>query len=145
MTATDTTEIDIPEGFNPHFRAGPLTKPWEPIYSKTTADAVILGVRLAEPHTNSRGLAHGGFITAMADNAMGLSCGMKRDAGITRLITASLGVDFIASARIGQWVAFEPEIIKLGNNLCFVQCFVTADGARIARANGTFSVVTKRV
>jgi acyl-coenzyme A thioesterase PaaI-like protein len=102
-------------------------------------------VRLAEPHTNSRGLAHGGFITAMADNAMGLSCGMKRDAGITRLITASLGVDFIASARIGQWVAFEPEIIKLGNNLCFVQCFVTADGARIARANGTFSVVTKRV
>ena len=70
--------------------------------------------------------------------------GMKRDAGITRLITASLGVDFIASARIGQWVAFEPEIIKLGSNLCFVQCFVTADGERIARANGTFSVVRKR-
>jgi len=144
MTATDVTETEIPEGFVPHFRSSPLTKPWEPIYSKTTADAVILGVRLAEPHTNSRGIAHGGFITAMADNAMGLSCGMRRDAGYTRLITASLGVDFIASARIGQWVAFEPEIIKLGNSLCFVQCFITADGARIARANGTFSVVKKR-
>jgi acyl-coenzyme A thioesterase PaaI-like protein len=145
MTATELTETDIPEGFEPHFRPSPLTKPWEPIYHKKTPDAVMLGLRLAEPHTNSRGIAHGGFITAMADNAMGLSCGMKRDAGITRLITASLGVDFIASARIGQWVAFEPEIIKLGNSLCFVQCFVTADGARIARANGTFSVVTKRV
>ena len=145
MNATDLVTPDVPEGFVPDFRASPLTKPWEPIYSKTTADAVILGLRLAEPHTNSRGIAHGGFITAMADNAMGLSCGMKRDAGITRLITASLGVDFIASAKIGQWVAFEPEIIKLGNSLCFVQCFVTADGVRIARANGTFSVVTKRV
>jgi len=144
MTATDITETEIPEGFVPHFRSSPLTQPWEPIYSQTTADAVILGVRLAEPHTNSRGIAHGGFITAMADNAMGLSCGMRRDAGYTRLITASLGVDFIASARIGQWVAFEPEIIKLGNSLCFVQCFITADGARIARANGTFSVVKKR-
>ena len=141
MTITDIVETGIPEGFKPHFRSSPLTKPWEPIYSKTTSEAVILAVRLAEPHTNSRGIAHGGFISAMADNAMGLSCGMKRDAGITRLITASLGVDFIASAKIGQWVAFEPEIIRLGSSLCFVQCFVTADGVRIARANGTFSVV----
>jgi acyl-coenzyme A thioesterase PaaI-like protein len=90
-------------------------------------------------------MAHGGFITAMADNAMGLSCGMKRDAGDTRLITVSLGVDFIASARLGQWLAFETDVIKLGGNLCFAQCFVTADGARIARANGTFSVLKKRV
>ena len=108
MTATETTEIEIPEGFEPHFRASPLTKPWEPIYHKRTPDAVILGLRLAEPHTNSRGIAHGGFITAMADNAMGLSCGMKRDGGITRLITASLGVDFIASARIGNGLPSNP-------------------------------------
>jgi uncharacterized protein (TIGR00369 family) len=135
---------DIPEGFEPHFRPSPLTKPWEPIYSRRTLDAIILGLRLAEPHTNSRGLAHGGFITALADNAMGLSCGAKRGAGSTRLITVSLGVDFIASAKLGQWLAFESDVIKLGSNLCFAQCSVTADGTRIARANGTFSVVTKR-
>src|SRR5258708_5556802 len=87
------TVSDIPEGFELHFRPSPLTKPWEPIYSKRTPDAVILGLRLAEPHTNSRGLAHGGFITALADNAMGLSCGAKRDGGNTRLITVSLGID----------------------------------------------------
>jgi len=144
MTASDIAEAGIPEGFERHFRPSPLTKPWEPIYSKKTPDAVILGLRLAEPHTNSRQIAHGGFVSAMADNAMGLSCGMKRDAGDARLITVSLGVDFIASARIGQWVAFETEVIKLGGNLCFAQCFVTADGERIARANGTFSVVRKR-
>jgi uncharacterized protein (TIGR00369 family) len=136
---------DIPEGFAPHFRPSPLTRPWEPIYSKRTPDAVILGLRIAEPHTNSRGLAHGGFITALADNAMGLSCGVKLDGGDTRLITASLAIDFIASAKIGQWLAFETEIIKLGSNLCFAQCFVIADGVRIARANGTFSVVKKRL
>jgi uncharacterized protein (TIGR00369 family) len=131
---------DIPEGFEPHVRPSPLTAPWEPIYYKRTADAVILGLRLAEPHTNSRGFAHGGFITALADNAMGLSCGMRRD-GKTRLLTASLSIDFISSAKIGQWIAFETDVIKVGGNLCFAQCFVTADGVRCARANGTFSVV----
>jgi uncharacterized protein (TIGR00369 family) len=140
----DTIAAEIPEGFEAHFRPSPLTKPWEPIYSKRTPEAIILGLRLAEPHTNSRGLAHGGFITALADNAMGLSCGAKRGAGSTRLITVSLGVDFIASAKLGQWLAFESDVIKLGSNLCFAQCSVTADGNRIARANGTFSVVTKR-
>lgn len=138
------SETQIPEGFERHFRPSPLTEPWEPIYYKRTRDAVILGLRLAEPHTNSRGLAHGGLITTLADNAMGLSCGEKRDGGNTRLITAGLSIDFISSARIGQWLAVESEVIKLGSNLCFAQCFVRADGAICARANGTFSIVKKR-
>src|SRR6202012_3665740 len=106
MTFASSETTDIPEGFEHHLRRSPLTAPWEPIYYKRTADAVILGLRLAERHTNSRSLAHGGFLTALADNAMGLSCGAKLD-GKTRLLTASLSIDFISSARIGQWVAFE--------------------------------------
>jgi len=135
---------DIPDGFQRHFRPSPLTAPWEPIYSKRTPDAVIIGLRLAEPHTNSRGLVHGGLITSLADNAMGLSCGVKRGDDNTRLITVSLAIDFIGSAKVGQWLAVDTDVIKLGNTLCFAQCLVTADGARIARANGTFSVVKQR-
>ena len=72
---TDTPAIiDIPDGFEPHFRKSPLTDPWEPLYSKRTDKAVIIGLRLAKPHTNGRGLVHGGLITALADNAMGYSC-----------------------------------------------------------------------
>ena len=139
MTATE-----IPDGFERHFRQNPLTAPWEPIYSKRTEDAVIIGLRLAEPHTNSRGLVHGGLITSLADNAMGLSCGARLEGGGSRLLTVSLSIDFIGSAKVGQWLAVETDVIKLGSNLCFAQCFVTADGARIARANGTFSVVKKK-
>jgi len=141
MTAIDT---DIPEGFERHFRPSPLTAPWEPIYYKRTAEAVVIGLRLAEPHTNSRGLAHGGLITALADNAMGLSCGLKRGESDTRLLTASLAIDFIRSAKLGQWLAVETDVIKVGSNLCVAQCFVTADGVKCARANGTFSVVRKK-
>lgn len=138
------SDTQIPEGFEAHVRPSPIIAPWEPIYYKRTKDAVILGLWLAMPHTNSRGFAHGGLITTLADNAMGLSCGAKRDGGNTRLITAGLSIDFISSAKIGQWLAVEPEVIKLGSNLCFAQCFVTADGSICARANGTFSIVKKR-
>jgi uncharacterized protein (TIGR00369 family) len=138
------TVSDIPDGFLRHFRQSPLTDPWEPIYSRRTEDAVVIGLRLAEPHTNSRGLIHGGLIAALADNAMGLSCGVKLQGGGSRLITVSLAIDFIGSAQIGQWLAVETDVIKLGRTLCFAQCLVTADGAKIARANGTFSVVKKK-
>jgi uncharacterized protein (TIGR00369 family) len=139
MSAPMPTPV-IPEGFEPHFRKSPLTDPWEPIFSKRTLDAVIIGLRLATPHTNSRGLIHGGLIAALADNAMGLSCGLTLGGG-ARLVTVGLAVDFIGSAGIGQWLAVESEVIKTGGTLCFAQCRVTADDAVIARANGTFRVV----
>ena len=68
------TSTDIPAGFERHTRKSPLTDPWEPLYSKRTDKAMILGLRLAKPHTNGRGLIHGGLIAALADNAMGHSC-----------------------------------------------------------------------
>ena len=132
---------DIPEGFERHFRHSPLTDPWEPIYSKRTADAVIIGLRLATPHTNSRGMAHGGLIASLADAAMGLSCATRL--GNTRLVTVSLGIDFIGAAQVGQWLAVETDVIKTGSTLCFAQCAVTADGVMCARANATFRVVRK--
>ena len=55
MTTDISAITDIPAGFEPHFRKSPLTDPWEPLYSKRTDKAVIIGLRLAKPHTNSRG------------------------------------------------------------------------------------------
>jgi hypothetical protein len=52
--------IVIPDGFERHFRRSPFTDPWEPLYSKRTDKAVIVGLRLAKPHTNAHGLIHGG-------------------------------------------------------------------------------------
>ena len=144
--STDTSVAgiprDVPEGFEPHFRKSPLTDPWEPLYARKTERAVILGLRLAKPHTNARGLIHGGLIAALADNAMGYSCAQVTD-WKTSFVTISLAVDFIGSARIGQWLAVESDVIRTGSTICFAQSLIKADGVTIARANGTFRVVPK--
>jgi uncharacterized protein (TIGR00369 family) len=128
----------IPEGFVRHFRRSPLTEPWEPLYSRRTPDeAVQIGLTAGPAHCNSRGFVHGGLIATLADNAMGLSC-----AGRARgsLVTVNLAIDYLASGRIGQWIQVEPQVIRSGSSLCFVQALVTADGVPCARANATFKV-----
>src|SRR5258708_31259987 len=97
MTAAIT---DIPEGFEPHFRKSPFTDPWEPLYSKRT-EAVIMGLRLAKPHTNARGLIHGGLIASLAANPMGYSCAHQMDLAVS-LVTIALAGDFVGSAPPGQ-------------------------------------------
>jgi uncharacterized protein (TIGR00369 family) len=134
---------DIPEGYEPHFRKSPFTDPWEPLYSKKTDKSVSMGLRLGKPHTNSRGLIHGGLIASLADNSMGYSCG-QATGWTTSFVTVSLAVDYVGSAQIGQWLAVECEVIKTGSTLCFAQSLIRADDAVIARANGAFRVVPKK-
>ena len=110
-----TDHIAPPDGFTPHFRDSPLTDPWKPLWSRIVDRTVILGLWLAVPHTNSRGLAHGGLISALADNAMGLSCALQLPEGAAPL-TVTLG---------------------------FAQCLITADGAPIARGSATFHVARR--
>ena len=133
----------VPTGFEPHFRKSPFTDPWEPLYAKKTETAVILGLRLATPHTNARGLIHGGLIAALADNAMGYSCA-QATGWATSFVTISLAVDYVGSAKVGQWLAVESDVIKTGSTICFAQCLIKADDVVIARASGTFRVVPKK-
>jgi uncharacterized protein (TIGR00369 family) len=145
MTLTDSSQTSaaIPAGFEPHFRKSPITDPWEPLYSKKTDRSVTIGLRLAKAHTNARGLVHGGLIASLADNSMGYSCAQATN-WTTSFVTVSLSVDYVGSAKIGQWLATECEVIRIGSTLCFAQSLIKADDVVIARASATFRVVPKK-
>lgn len=140
-----------PPGFVEHERKSPLTGPWEPIYAKITPAAFCLGLHVREAHCNSRGFAHGGMISALADNAMGLSAGlMARQAGgegsaNVRAVTVSLALDFVDSAQIGDWLEIRPVVLKAGRSLAFTEAHAVAlrEGRErvIARCNATFRLV----
>jgi uncharacterized protein (TIGR00369 family) len=126
---------DIPDGFARHDRTSPLTAPWEPLWFRAADGA--MGLRIVEAHCNSRGLAHGGLIAALADNIMGIACARAR---ASRPVTAGLSVDYLGPARMGQWLEFVPEVDKAGATLGFATCRVTADGTLCARARATFAM-----
>jgi uncharacterized protein (TIGR00369 family) len=131
---------DPPQGFAPHFRKSPVTDPWEPLYSRRVEGVVQIGVTLRDVHCNSRGFVHGGVIAALADNAMGLSCGAGMPS-VQGLVTISLSVDYVGAAKVGQWMQVEPRVLRTGKSMGFADALITADGALIARASATFRVL----
>lgn len=142
-TEINILEMTPPAGFEPHFRHSPLTDPWEPLYSKRTAHAVILGMYVGNAHVNARGIAHGGLISALADNAMGLSCAIQFPES-PGLLTVNLNVDYMGVAKIGQWLEFDTTFTKAGASLCFAQLFVTADASVCAKASATFKAMRRQ-
>jgi acyl-coenzyme A thioesterase PaaI-like protein len=134
----------IPDGYSRHFRSSPLTDPWEPLYSKAENGSIILALRVRHAHCNSRGFAHGGLISALADNAMGLSLsetlGERHRERPSGVVTISLALDFLGSAKIDQWLEVVPRVLRAGGSLGFVDCLVRADGQAIVRGNATFRI-----
>ncbi len=138
------SDVTVPEGFVPHSRKSPLTDPWEPLYARQASDRLLLGVLVRSEHCNSRSMPHGGFLAALADNAMGLSVGVRlttarQPAG--GLVTVSLTLDYLGTAKLGQWLEFDTDFIKLGRSICFAEATVRADGIPVARARATFKVL----
>lgn len=135
----------IPVGFVPHTRRSPLTEPWEPLFVRETPSAVQLGLEIRPAHCNARGFAHGGLLSALADNAMGLSAvrQARQHAGSSdaNAVTVALSLDFIDAAQVGDWVEFHPAVLKVGRTLAFVECKVLCGERLIARGNASFRMV----
>ena len=133
-------EEPLPEGFERHTRRSGLTDPWQPIYARHAPDGVSLAIRAGAAHANSRGWVHGGLITALADNAMGLSC-QQRLEDASSVVTVSLSVDFTGPAKVGHWIEFRAEVVKTGKSLCFASARILADDSICTRVSGVFKVV----
>lgn len=135
----------IPAGFERHTRRSPLTDPWEPLFARQAGDAVQLAVEIRDAHCNARGFAHGGLISALADNAMGLSAVRLARArpgqAQASAVTVTLALDYLDSARIGEWLEVHPAVLKLGRTLAFTDCRVVCGDRLIARGNASFRMV----
>ena len=135
----------MPFGYRPHSRHTPLTDPWEPLFARETADAMQLGLEMREAHCNARGTAHGGLISSLADNAMGISAVLlaRRRPGAAQggAVTITLNVEFIETAQVGDFVEFHPTVLKAGRTLAFADCRVVCVERLIARASATFKLL----
>jgi uncharacterized protein (TIGR00369 family) len=134
----------ILDQYKPHLRKSPLTDPWEPLFSFQSEDAVCIAVEIRKCHCNTRNFAHGGVLSALADNAMGLSTVLWARRKIGRensnAVTVSLALDFLESAHIGDWVEFVPMVLRVGGTLAVVDCRVVSGNRLIARGNGIFRI-----
>ncbi|PWR22310.1 PaaI family thioesterase [Zavarzinia compransoris] len=131
---------DPPPDYRLHTRESPVTAPWAPIYTRAVAGAPSLALRVRAAHANGRGLLHGGVLSTLADNAMGLAVAAA-ERGLTGLVTVSLSLDFIGAVRLGQWLEVVPVLVRATRGLAFTEARATADGEACARASAVFRVL----
>ena len=130
---------NIPPGFARHFRNSPVTDPWEPLYSRRDGDMFCLGLRIAKSHCNARGMLHGGVISALADNALGISCVLQAEN--MSALTINLSTDFLSTANQGEWLEVRAEPSKVGRTIAFAGAEILSNDTLIARSSGIFKMI----
>jgi uncharacterized protein (TIGR00369 family) len=132
--------LTIPPDFQTHFRKSPVTDPWEPLYSRRRQDGVDLLFEVRAAHCNSRGYLHGGVLASLCDNVMGLSLGSVLNNAKANIVTLTLTLDYLGSAKAGDVILIEPRVIRAGTTIGVCDALAKCDGKAVVRANATFSV-----
>ena len=96
-------------------------------------------VEVKEMHLNTGKIAHGGFLSTIADTGMGTAA--HRVAGDRRCVTINLNVKFISAVQLGDKLKGKVEILKKTKTLVFINCKISNDKEIVVSASGTWKVL----
>ena len=85
------------------------------------------GFRIEDRHLNPRGLAHGGALATFADMQLAALMRMGR-LEMKVSPTISLSLDYLAPARVGDWVEGEVSLVKRTGRLAFTETILRVEG-----------------
>jgi acyl-coenzyme A thioesterase 13 len=128
-----------PAGFGPMFRSSPLLDLIGGFYSRGTGPELEIGLLIDVQHTNSRGHLHGGVAATLADSGVGYMLAFATDPP-RRLVTASLTVDYVAPASVGEWVTVHVDGADTTGRLVFATARLRVAQRVIARVRAVFAL-----
>jgi acyl-coenzyme A thioesterase 13 len=132
------TTGQIPAGFVPLFRSSPFLESVGSFYFQGLGADMRIGVFVEPRATNLRGAAHGGFLSALCDVALGYALSTSQSPTV-RLVTASLTVEFASPAKVGDWIETSVDIQHLGRSMGFASAYLHVGKRRIVHASGVFA------
>lgn len=136
-------DLGYPEGFQPLQRRNPLLDLLGPFLVRGEGDALEIGLLLDERHTNSRGSVHGGVLATLADIGMGYAMAFSSQPPLP-LVTASMTLDYVASAQIGDWLSIRLQHSRRGRQMAFASALLCVDDKVVAQASAVFAVTAPR-
>ncbi len=101
---------------------------------KGTRDEFVLAIRVQQNMCNPAGGLHGGMMMTVADLVGTMGGGYL--AGLRKFLpTVSMTFDFVAPARVGDWVEGRAELIRQTRTLLFTNIYLTVGEQKILRAS----------
>jgi len=96
-------------------------------------------VKVKEMHLNTGKIAHGGFLSTIADTGMGTAA--HRVAGDRRCVTINLDVKFISAGMLNDNLKGAVKILKKTKTLVFINCEISNDKGIVVSASGTWKIL----
>ena len=96
-------------------------------------------VEVKEMHLNTGKIAHGGFLSTIADTGMGTAA--HKVAGNKRCVTINLDIKFISSGKLNDKLKGKVKILKKTNTLVFITCEISNSSDIVASASGTWKIL----
>ncbi len=96
-------------------------------------------VKVKEMHLNTGKIAHGGFLSTIADTGMGTAA--HRVAGDRRCVTINLDIKFISAGQLGDKLKGDVKILKKTKTLVFINCEISNDKEIVVSASGTWKIL----
>jgi acyl-coenzyme A thioesterase PaaI-like protein len=90
-------------------------------------------------HLNSGKIAHGGFLSTIADTGMGTAAHILAEN--RRCVTISLDVKFISAALLNQALKGKIKIQKKTKSLIFITCEILNSGGIVVTASGVWKIL----
>ena len=96
-------------------------------------------VEVKEMHLNTGKIAHGGFLSTIADTGMGTAA--HKVAGDRRCVTINLDMKFISAGQLGDKLKGNVNILKKTKTLVFINCEISNDKDIVVSASGTWKIL----
>ena len=129
-----------PDGFQLMPPFGPFHELTGPIYYKQTEAGFVVGLHAEEKHRNRGEIVHGGMIAMLADTAITWASRNARQPAQS-VLTTNLSINMIGVAKPGDWIEAHVDVVRSGRRVVFSNCFIWANGQRIAQAMAQFQVM----
>ena len=96
-------------------------------------------VRVKDMHLNTGKIAHGGFLSTIADTGMGTAA--HKVAGDRRCVTINLDMKFISASMLNDNLKGAVKILKKTKTLVFINCEISNDKGIVVSASGTWKIL----
>ena len=134
-------EFEVPEGYAAiDWRRG-FGRQVGPLYRRSAADGYTMAFRVEEHHTNGMANAHGGMLMTFADMAWGHVVSVEMS---SYWVTVRLSLDFLSSARQGDWVEGGGELLSREDDLFVVRGRIWCGDRTLMSGTGIFKPIAPR-
>lgn len=111
-----------------------------PIVQQRRPDGLrLFGFRAEARHANLVGVTHGGMLMTLADRGLGVGAWDAADGRPS--VTIQFDMQFVSSAKIGEFVELHPELVRLTSSLVFMRGQVRVGDRTVATASGVWKIL----